>query len=86
MKPVVPCFWPVFLWGGMPIPQPVALEQMIGLSSPLDFGFSGWHWSLWAGLDYSHEKRVSYGKPEGPPAGCSRLKLTLKFGHLWNVG
>lgn len=70
----------------MPIPHPVALEQMIGLSSPLNFGFSVWHWRLWDRLDYSYEKSMSYGKPEGPPVGCSPLKLTPKFGHLWNVG
>lgn len=62
----------------MPVPHPVALEQMIGLSSQLDFGFSGRHWRL--------EKSVSYGKPEGPPGGCAPLKLLLNFGHLWNVG
>lgn len=72
----------------MPILHPLALEQMIGLSLQLDFGFSSWHWRLWDGLDYSfyYEKSVSYGKPEGPPVGCSPLKLMLNFGHLWNVG
>lgn len=72
----------------MPIPHPVALEQVVGLSSQLDFGFSGWHCKLWDRLDYSvcYEKSMSYGKPEGPPVGCSPFKLMLNFGYLWNVG
>lgn len=63
----------------MPVPHPVALEQKIGLRSQLDFGFSGWHWRLWDGLDYSYESNMSYGKPEGPPVGCSPLNLTLNL-------
>lgn len=70
----------------MPIPHPVALEQddwfelTVGLwifQSALE--------RLWDGFDYSYEKSVSYGKPEGPPMGCSPLKLMLNSGHLWNV-
>lgn len=70
----------------MPIPHPVALEQ----DDWFELTVGLWIFRLalerlWDGFDYSYEKSVSYGKPEGPPVGCSpfpgkqdSLKLTIQ--------